>query len=285
MDKLFHVIIPTVKFEIMTEKFLKGLPSFANLNKYFSFGIRFQNYSDEQIEFVKSEFNKYGLDFRYTIQNYDFEYGKHKMQVIRNDCCLLNNECLYYLDMDDDIIYDNSLECTLTLCKCLIYLLENPKCGVLSLQKEHFTKNNFVFKSNIGKVFLSQGCFLRNIYNGQISPNEYLDIEGGLNEDMFQALMRLKDYDYYCAEIYFPYSKHYESKQKSEWGTNVYGWQKSFYNIDKGAYAEYRKMLNSTKKIANPSDYSFYINTNVCIDGNEIELLIDKLDRLIKEKY
>ena len=52
MDKPFHVIIPTLTFDVFYNKFFNGIKAFEPLKEYLSFGIVFQKYTKEQIQII-----------------------------------------------------------------------------------------------------------------------------------------------------------------------------------------------------------------------------------------
>lgn len=272
-DKPFHVVLPTLNFEVFYNKFFKCIPVFSQLKNFFSFGICFQNYTKEEINIVKNEFNKYDLDLRYIHKQYNFEYGKTKMHIIRNDCAQLNPNCLYYFVLDDDQWFDICDECIIELLKSIIFLLENQKCAVLSLQKfDCSKKKNFQIELNIYRIETYLGLFLKNINkNGQIVSDEFLNLIGGHN-DIILSCSRLYTKEYCAFKQNFLYGHHVESKPRSEIGFNAHGWKNAISDKDSNATMR-NKLIDRYRYVYDISNYNFNVNKEYFINGTKEELI------------
>lgn len=210
--KPFHVVLPTLKFETFYNNFFNSIKFFQEIKEYFSFGICFQNYTEQEIELIVKEFEKYDLDLKYIHKQYEQPI---KMSIVRNDCARLNSEALYYLILDDDIWYEDG-EIVISLLNSMIYLLTYPKCGVLAIKR--MGPRNIQFCGLINILETCHGLFVKNIYpNGSICAEEYMDNIGGYN-DIILSYPRLMTKEYYAAIGQCASAHHVESKPIKEIG-------------------------------------------------------------------
>lgn len=224
MSKKFHVILPTCNYEIMKNKFFNSIKYFRKLKDIVSFGICFQNYSQEQIKEIIDEFNKYNLDVQWAKRKYaDPAYVP--MHRIRNICCQLNNQCDYYFVIDDDLWYEDEEEFINQFLVAIDYLNNHLDCGVLFFKRTYSTR--FPKKLNVlHEIRVNLGCFIKNIYpNGNIVPEEYLDLVGGY-QDVFFTYIRLMTEEYYPAFCDMKKAYHVDSKPNEEVSFNKYNWKK-----------------------------------------------------------
>ena len=290
MDKPFHVIIPTLTFDVFYNKFFNGIKAFEPLKEYLSFGIVFQKYTKEQIRIILDEFNKYNLDVRYIHKEYNFEYGKTEMHVIRNDACQLNNQCLYYWVCDDDQWYDAGNLFTKEAFSAMNYLLENDKCGILTLV--HDLDKNKKIDEKICIQFASKLCaetylgtFVKNTNeNGLFVPEEYLHLFSGFN-DLFFTYIKCRDLEYYRAQMKCSSGHHVEAKPRSEVSFETHGWKETAWDEGSNMYMLDYFWRHGYEQYSHPYiSFPFDINEFYDIEGNLVQLE-ERLQNNLKVKY
>lgn len=182
---LLTYILPTNNPNEFFEKFGKSLKVFVKLRDYISFCINFQEpWTKEQIDRAMRLFQRYDLTTYKTFEKYEKKSYQFPFMKIRNDTLRLNPTCKYFVFIDDDIIYScTSEEYASVIVQCLEYM-NFYNVGSLTIgqpiYKTHWLPwdNKIVPMSDDLHTFTALGTIFKNIYCGNILPEEMLDLYG-----------------------------------------------------------------------------------------------------------
>jgi len=111
---------------------------------------------------------------------------------MRNDAAVLNKLADYYLNVDDDMLYTCPPEILQTVLFNTIKFAEENNAGTVILgypsHENPFEdeRNDGNFHLRKGDAWASMGMILKNIYNGNIVPEDALKCLGG-NDDVLMA--------------------------------------------------------------------------------------------------
>jgi hypothetical protein len=219
-----HFVIPTIDFNSMKTKLLASLNEFEGVKDIVTFGLCFQKYKQEDIDYTLNEFKKHGLKVYYIIKEYHFKTEEIPFVQMRDDCAMLNKTADIYGSIDDDNLYSNKFPyCISDVIKAICqYFTENEKCGVVMITHKF---DLGVIRPNClnSPIWTNLGIFMRNIYEGgHIVPTSKLNLVG-INEDAFYSRQRTND-GYFDAIAYTPCGAHTEIKKKNELGKFRYRW-------------------------------------------------------------
>jgi hypothetical protein len=241
---IIHYTIPTIDFNAMKTKLLPSLSEFEGAKDLITFGLCFQKYKKEDIDFVVGEFKKHGLTLYYMIKEYHFENGRVPLIEMRDDCAMLNPKADVYCVLDDDNLFSKDYPyCVSDVIKCIAkYFEKYPKCGVIMVT-EHLDLG--LIKPNVINfpLWTRLGLYIRNIYeDGHILPKNRLNLVG-MCQDVICVRQRTND-GYFDAISYTPCGGHNELKPHDMIGRYRYGWAKVKPEEGTAVYVLYHELWN-----------------------------------------
>ena len=156
--------------------------------------------------------------------------GEVPFNQIRYDACKLLPDAKFFVLADDDFSFNNGASDDYFMS--LIYLLENPQCGMVLMKGRIFLPE--LSKGEVGPIDIfnfrcitDKGIILRNLEGGLVLPDEALVLVGS-DEEKIACSWRMYQ-GYYPAFINRCKTRHYENNNQGDVtsGEDMYNWNKS----------------------------------------------------------
>lgn len=238
-------LLPTCEPDEMLAWLQPTLHRLDGLQDMIAFAICFQPpYTSDQIKLVLSTLDRYKIEYKYFIKDYEVVPPYTPLIKMRNDCALLYPEADAYTLLDDDMSFEkNSI---VEVFKKVIHKFEqDPELSVIALndyqrQYENIFATNGGLVYRGGKYYGFKGLVPQYLsdFKGYQTTVPYegenlLELFGGF-QDKFCAMIRLCA-KHKASQIWNVPVKHVENRKVR--GAAGHGWDNAKYQ--KGSIAQF----------------------------------------------
>ena len=285
MPKLINIqCITNNQQNVLFRYFIPSLKYIASLRDIISISINYNgDMTEEEIARANEQIEEFGFELHWQYNKYTFEYGKHKVLQIRQDCDYIQQEkSPFILLVDDDLEFMRGYDKDLLIA--VHCMMQHPDIGCIDFVRG---KTNVYFASRYAppldpnKIYPLQICGYFALFGGvltrRVEENTYMHVleplYGG-GEDRILAMQCWHNH----LKVHRIFSESFKHEQ--HWlhnevicGVNQYAWTVAEHNKDPNAlYIWVNNWLEEAKKDPFWEEHKYWLDAKETYDYSKSDV-------------